>query len=554
MRRTHGEKGSALILLLGITATLAILATTAVLVLGNEQHATAGDRTRTQSFDYAEAGLDSAVMAVRTQTWPAENGQFSSSSLTAAYDATYPSGSSPPLIVKVYDNQATVNEAVTWDKGGPTATASTTPDGKLWVETQVTLNGKISRLRTLVGQVNTAGAFSVPAAAIYTDGNVAFTTGGGDAFGITYDVSGNWIPDTAKTAAIMAGGSFTGNWTTDLSPNGGAATLQVKTNGTVYNPKLGISPAVAGTGGVASLSTVLPQTTIDTMTSQAQQGFLDPVWFGQHNASGTVVLASTISANTSYAAVTDVKVVGDLTMGAGTRTFRSLYVTGNLTQNGGGTFKATSLYVGGKLLITSTSGTFELGPIYVGGEFQIGGGPLSIKTTDYTDASKAPAPLYVAGGLNEPGGGAYTHVWGPTYVGGFVTFAGNSSQIMCPLLVTPGQVTTGGSGSFGTVDNPMVLLGLNDNNGSSKVMQMSADATFTGLVINMDGGLNLDNDGDGGFFIRGAAFATGDVKFTNGGAQLGYDPKALGNLHVTASTTTTNVIPGTWQELSPTGN
>jgi Tfp pilus assembly protein PilX len=552
MRRTHGEKGSALILLLGITATLAILATTAVFVLGNQQHATAADRTRTQSFDYAEAGLDSAVMAVRTQTWPAANNQFSSSSLTAAYDATYPSASRPPLIVKVYDNQGTVNEAITWDKGGPTAT--TTPDGRLWVETCVTVGGKSSRVRTLVGQVNTASAFTVPAAAIYTDGNVAFTTGGGDAFGITYDANGNWIPDTAKSAAIYAGGSFTGNWSTDLNPNGGASTLAIKTNGTVYNPKLDISPAVAGTGGVASLGSVLPQTTIDTMKSQAQRGLLDPVWFNQHNASGTVVLASVIAGNTSYSAATDVKVVGDLTMGAGTRTFKSLYVTGNLTQNGGGTFKATSLYVGGNLLITSTSGTFQLGPIYVGGEFQIGGGPVSIKTTDYTDASKAPAPLYVAGNLNEPSGGAYTHVWGPTYVGGFVTFAGNSSQILCPLLVTPGQVTTGGSGSFGTVDDPMVLLGLNDNNGSSKAMQLSADATFTGLVINMDGGVNLDNDGDGGFFIRGAAFATGDVKFTNGGAQLGYDPKALANLHVTASTTATTVIPGTWQELSSSGN
>ena len=99
MRRQTRESGAALILLLGITATLAILAATAVFVLANQQSATAADRTRDQSFNYAEAGLDSAVMAVRTTSWPAANASFAQGTLTAAYDATYPSGSRPQLTV-----------------------------------------------------------------------------------------------------------------------------------------------------------------------------------------------------------------------------------------------------------------------------------------------------------------------------------------------------------------------------------------------------------------------------------------------------------------------
>ena len=222
MRMSARERGSALILLLGITATLAILAATAVFVLANQQGATAADRTKDQAFNYAEAGLDSAVMAVRTTAWPAASAAFAPSTLTSAYDATYPSGSRPPLTIKVYDNQATVNEAITWDKGGPAS--ATTPDGKLWVEAVVVYNGKTSRMRTLVGQINSTGSFSMPAAAIYTDANVAFTSGGGDAFGIKYPDpnSTTWVADTDKNAAIYAGGSFTGNWNTDLSPNGGA--------------------------------------------------------------------------------------------------------------------------------------------------------------------------------------------------------------------------------------------------------------------------------------------------------------------------------------------
>ncbi len=559
MQRLKSQRGDALILLIGITAALAVMTTTAVLVTVNTQHATANTRAHATALDFAEAALSSGALAVQTQAWPSANGSFSASNLATAYDATYtpsgpnPSGPSLTTPIQVYDNQNPVNRSITWDQGSPTS--ATTPDGKLWVEATATYNGQTARVRELVGQVNLTGSFLVPAAAIYTDGNVNFTTGGGDAFGVT----ATGAPHTARAAAIIAGGKFVCNWNTDLSPNGGAATLAVQTNGTVYNPKLGISPAVAGTGGVAPLSTKMTPANVATITAQAQQGA--PT---QANASGTVVAAATISGNTTYGGANgvsagDVVVNGDLTMGAGTRYFHSLYVTGNLTQNGGGTFNASALYVGKTLTITSTSGTCQIGPTWVGQDFVVGGGPLSIKTTDWTGGAKygtTPGPLYVVGNLNEPNGGAYTHVWGPTYVGGNITFAGNSSQILCPVMVTPGIVTTGGSGSFGTVAQPMVLLGLAGP--TAHTMQMSADATFTGLLVNMDGGVNLDNDGNNqlpnnySFFIEGAVMATGDVNFTNNG-NVGYDPKALANLHITAGTTTTSVVTGTWQQLSPNG-
>ena len=84
-------------------------------------------------------------------------------------------------------------------------------------------------------------------------------------------------------------------------------------------------------------------------------------------------------------------------------------------------------------------------------------------------------------------------------------------------VVSPGQITTSGGGGFGTVDEPMVLLGINDGTSATRAIQLSANAVFTGLVINMDGIVNLDNSGDGTFFIRGAVMSTGDVRFTNNG-------------------------------------
>jgi Tfp pilus assembly protein PilX len=547
-RRTTSESGAALVLLLGITATLAILAATAVFVLANQQGATAAERAHGQSFNYAEAGLDSAVMAVRTTTWPAASAAFPQATLTAAYDASYPSGSRPPLTVKVYDNQATINEAITWDQGGPAA--PNTPDGKLWVEASVTYGGKTSRVRTLIGQVNSTSGLTLPKAAFYTDGNISTSTG--DVFAL--NAAGQ--PDTTKAAAVFAQGKFTGGWGTNLWPAGsnpspsGATTLDVKTNGTVTAPELGWSNK-AGTGGVPALSTYLPQTTIDTLAAQAKQG--TPT---QANANGTVANAALISQlQLNQGKTTDVPydlvVNGNLSLASGTANFRSLYVTGNLSVGSAGAMHATSLYVGGTFTVSGTDKTQTCGPTYVAGNVSWNSN-ASVETTDYLDSSKAPAPLYVAGSFTSSAGPFY-HKLGPTYVGGAVTFSGNNAQILCPLFVTDGKITTSGSCTIGTVADPVMLVGLNDTDGTATSIDLNGNGMITGLIVNMDGGVNLGNSGTP-YLVRGAVFSTGDITYTNGGCQVCYDPNAMGNLDVTASTSTTNAVPGTWQELSPNGN
>jgi Tfp pilus assembly protein PilX len=548
MRRHTSESGAALILLLGIVATLATLAGTAVFVLANQQGATAAERHHDEAFNYAEAGLDSAVMAVRTTTWPAASSAFAQSTLTSAYDATYPAGSRPPLTVKVYDNQAAISEAITWDQGGPTA--PNTPDGKLWVEAAVTNNGKTSRVRTLVGQVNSTSALTLPQAAFYTDGNINTSTG--DVFAL--NAAGQ--PDTTKAAAVYAQGKFTGGWGTNLWPSGsspspsGATTLGVKTNGTVTAPELGWNNK-AGTGGVPALSTVLPQSTIDTLAAQAKQG--SPT---QANLNGTVAGASLISQlqlNQGKTTTLDYDLVvnGNLNLQSGTANFRSLYVTGNLSVGSAGAMHATALYVGGTFTVSGTDKTQTCGPTYVGGNVSWNSN-ASVETTDYLDASKAPAPLYVAGSFTSSAGPFY-HKLGPTYVGGTVLFSGNNAQVLCPLFVADGKITTSGSCTVGTVADPVLLLELPDADGTATSIDLNGNGMITGLIVNMDGGVNLGNSGTP-YLVRGAVFSTGDITYTNGGCQACYDPNALGNLDVTASTSTTNVVPGTWQELSPNVN
>jgi Tfp pilus assembly protein PilX len=536
VRRNAKEEGFVLIMMIGIMAALAIMAATVVMVTANTQAATADGRSQVSSFDYAEAGLESAVTALRTLPWPAAGQSFTTSSLTAAYDATYPSG--PPLKVLVYDNQPTVDPTVTWDKGG--STNAGVPDGKLWAEAQVTVSGKTSRVRELVGQVNLTSKLSLPAAVLYTDCNIVDGTGGS---GNAYAVTSSGTPDTSKTAAVYAGGTFTGNWSSNLQPPGGAsgATLAVDTNGTVYNPAVyGNTNTHPGTGGVAPLASVLPQSTLATMTAQARAG--TPT---QADANGTVVTSALLNqlqatSPQTYNATTDLVVNGNLMLGGGPSTFnfKSLYVTGNLTLGGNTSTNTTSLYVGGSFTISGPSGTSSFGPTYVGGSVNWGGA-LSVHAS----------PLYVAGNFVTQGG-PFSHVLGPTYVGGSVTIAGNQASFLCPILVTPGQITTSGSAAMGTVAAPMVLL---QNGGATGAMSLGSNGTFTGLAINMDGAVNLPAGNGSTADIVGAVFSTGSITF-GGNTQVCYNPTVLANLQTTAASTSTNVLPGTWQELSPSGS
>jgi hypothetical protein len=109
----HGysrERGSVLILLIGITAALAILASTLVMVVVNQQRATATSRERKTSLYYAEAALDSAVAFAKTKanvsTHPMTSVPGTPWLTPAELLAAFPSGVFPPgatVTYRVYD-------------------------------------------------------------------------------------------------------------------------------------------------------------------------------------------------------------------------------------------------------------------------------------------------------------------------------------------------------------------------------------------------------------------------------------------------------------------
>lgn len=567
MRRHTQERGAALILLIGITAALAILAATSVMVLVNQQSATARDRSDKNSMDYAEAGLNSAVAAVKSKNFSTTAAFVTSSEMATNYNAAYPAG--PALTTAVYDNQATVNTAYTYDRGQPIT--ATTPDGKVWVEAQVTYLGRTTRLRQLVAETRVVGG--LPQAALFSDEDIIATSGIPD----IYAVNPNGTPDTSGPpyqTDVTARGNFSGNSQVNLAaPGTSAQSLGIHVNGSVSLP--GIVENGVVSGGVPLLSDYFNQAAQAALVRAAQAG--KPT---QANAGGTVFPSEASLRVTSgnrygtyvggvFTANKPLVYNGNLTLNRSNTTynFLSLYVNGSLTLSGATTkTNTTALYVRDTFTISGRSGLHQFGPIYVGGLATWSGGsttiPLSVKTTDYTDLDplQTPGPMWT-GFLKCPSG-VYNHVLGPTWVVGnagtsdiAVDFTPTSaSTLLCPLLATTEKIRTTGACNFGTVVQPMVLYMVCDNdNAYTNTCEWGSTGTFNGLMVVMEAQVTLTN-GVGTLAaptIRGALFCAFDVTMS-GASSICYDQTVINN--VTQSDITTKsrtVVPGTWQELSP---
>lgn len=147
----HRQRGSSMVLLLGIIATLAILATSLVAVIANAQHNTSRERSQAKSFHVAEAALDAAMANVAHQ-WPlgpsatpvpfptdAFQAQFKpQTGQTAEYPG--PGGASSPSVAVTYldNNQAKVYHV---DANG---------DGKMYIIAQAGVVNRQSRVKALV--------------------------------------------------------------------------------------------------------------------------------------------------------------------------------------------------------------------------------------------------------------------------------------------------------------------------------------------------------------------------------------------------------------------
>lgn len=188
------ERGSGIVLLVSIVATMAILAASLVWITGNMQQNSADDRTRVKAFGVTEAALDSGMAALSAQ-WPAASGI--GPNLGTAAKATFrsefsaseypsPSGSGTQFVTwQYYDNQDPIDPNITWDKGSPEY--PDLPDNRVWLVAQATVGKKSARIQTLVERsfLETGLPRGV---ALYAGGNL-LSNGGGNNPKIIIEVS-----------------------------------------------------------------------------------------------------------------------------------------------------------------------------------------------------------------------------------------------------------------------------------------------------------------------------------------------------------------------------
>ena len=403
MPRQHRERGAALIMLIGMTAALAILTAALVMLLANEQGATAASRQSKTSLDYAEAALNSGVNAIKITTqagnnFPTVTPGVDMSSMNVQYAIACPSPA-PTATYNVYDNGddgTTVNKNLHWDAN---------LDHKLWVEAAVTYKGHTSRLRQMLDSSTKSAV--LPMAAMFADTTIVLN-GTSNAYAVQPD--GTFVPpgQTQYAYNIMAGGSYTNNSNTVVTgnnsttlrpPTGTSQSLGLKVNGRVSLP--GITENGVVQGGVPLLSDYFDQGRQYALTVQAQTGMTtaaplhnDTTLPPSPTPSPTATAASTkftptnittISGVTSTGTtiktytIPDLKVTGNLALStsggsafpAGTTfNFSKLWVdNGTFTVTGDLDVNATTLYVNGALTISgdTTANTDDLGTAYVTG-------------------------------------------------------------------------------------------------------------------------------------------------------------------------------------------
>jgi len=161
-------------MVLGVIATLAILAATLVMLLGNIQFATSKERARTKAFNVAEAGLDLGQQRL-DQAWPASESTPMVSLVTSDILALKEAGSEAAFL----DGDEYPDLAVRvefFDNDDP-------DDGQMYVRSVASVGGKTAAVQAMVPKVQLEVDLP-PDIVLYTEGRLEIQgTGSQDAVG-----------------------------------------------------------------------------------------------------------------------------------------------------------------------------------------------------------------------------------------------------------------------------------------------------------------------------------------------------------------------------------
>jgi len=218
MRKLKRQEGSVLIMVMGITAALAIMAVGLVFIVTNVSGNTAKERTRTKAFDVSEGALDYAMNTL-TVAWPKPGttvapifalstfqtiGQFGVSAQYAAPKA----GLGPFADVQFYDNIVTAGQP---DGINYNSHIDALGDGKMWLVSSGATGTQKATIQAEVNRINYNTNFPRGIAA-YAGGDLTSNGGGnnpkiriedqGDAPSVVGYVGGNLQAPTVFQSTI----------------------------------------------------------------------------------------------------------------------------------------------------------------------------------------------------------------------------------------------------------------------------------------------------------------------------------------------------------------
>ena len=201
------ETGSSLILIIGVIAALAMLASALVVLTVNVQHNTARHTTQARTFNVAEAALD-AAQAAAWVNWPTVD---TSPTLPGDFEAQFPASqfprptSGPFVTVTYYDDDGSGDPSPAMD---PDAHGDVNGNNLMWIVAEADSGGRKAKVMALVEKITYTVTLK-EGVALYTDSDGIFKGTGNQ------PVMGVDPPATSAVAYIR--GTIDQNGQSDIS-------------------------------------------------------------------------------------------------------------------------------------------------------------------------------------------------------------------------------------------------------------------------------------------------------------------------------------------------
>jgi len=343
LSRLRSERGAGLVLIIGVVAALAIMATSLVALTANVGHNTFSDRMRAKAFNVAESAVDVSMYQLNAQ-WPKASGtgpDFSTSTWKTTFRNQFSATEFPNpqsgqfVVVDYYDNQPTIDKSVKWDKGQ--SGNATLPDDRMWVEAQAGVGPKASRIQVLVQRMPYVS--NLPRGIALCAGGNLYSNGGGNNPKIYEEVAPP--PDVVPggVTSVHVRGAIEAQSVTQTPPivkyEGNAA----KRPSDVFPPSLvgQLGPPPLGLVGLAA-----QHGRYFTSAAAAEASPVDPEWAPTGGISGLCVIDSaagySIRGDYNSEAQPGILMIlggGDLDYGGGGNYYGVIYVTGTVQKGHG---------------------------------------------------------------------------------------------------------------------------------------------------------------------------------------------------------------------------